>query len=105
MKPIKQSWELPTRHGYTFVDTNDIRKASRLLTSSKFHRKARVWYSAYNENWDGKDFCTIDKLRKFLRSNPSYRFYVHKSLTDCEHDTTLLILDSVTLKSTGWARN
>ncbi len=97
--------DLPKKHGYTFVNTKNIRKASRILTNSHFHRKAIVWYSAYTQDWDGKDFRTIAKLRKFLRSNPSYSFRIYKTLTDCQHDTTLLKLDRKTLKPNGWARN
>jgi hypothetical protein len=102
---LTKSWDLPTKHGYTFVNTKDIRKASRILTNSSFHRKAVIWYSVYFENWESKGFRTIAKLRKFLKSNPSGVSRIEKTLTDWEHDTTLLTLDSKTLKPNGWARN
>ena len=101
----KRSWELPTKNGYTFVNTKDIRKASRILTNSSFHRKAIIWYSVCFKDWNIKNFRTIAKLRKFLKSNPSDIHRIEKTLTDCEHDTTLLVLDRITLRPNGWARN
>ena len=34
MKTKTKSWDLPTKHGYTFANTKNIRKASRILTNS-----------------------------------------------------------------------
>jgi len=105
MKPSKYLWDLHTRHGYTFVNTNNIRKASKMLTNSRFHRKAMIWYSIYFDDWETKHFRTIVKLKRFLMSKPKGVRRIEKTLTDRQHDTTLLILDSATLRSTGWARN
>lgn len=101
----KPFWELPTKHGYTFVNTKNIRKASRILTNSRFHRKAIILYCVYFKDFSGKDFRTIAKLRRFLKSNPSGIKRIEKTLTDCQHDTTLLVLARTTLKPDGWARN
>jgi|LauGreDrversion4_2_1035121.scaffolds.fasta_scaffold38632_4 hypothetical protein len=95
---------LPTKHGYTFANTKNIRKASKML-AGRFHRKAIVWYSVYFVDFEAKDFRTIAKLRKYLKSNPSGIKRIEKTLTDRQHDTTLLELDPKTLKPNGWARN
>ena len=94
-----------TKHGYTFVNTKNVRKASKLLTNSRFHRKAVVWYSICFEDWNIKHFRTISKLRRYLKSNPKGVKRIEKTLTDLQHDTTLLVLNIVTLKLNKWARN